>query len=186
MKKFFLFAAAALMSVAASAEISIEVCTLDSTKLAELNGGPIATKTYTEATIPAGTVLLDGNDMKVTVPFDQTFQWVGAAQPNGAHKKIGFGNLNTEISMVEGIQGKDNPKDGDGQNPCNTLLAPTQGAAFAINAKVDGWIVITLLYSTDGLAGDAHLFGELILRHIAGSASSFEFEILHTTAPSCR
>lgn len=142
MKKFFFFAVALLTSATMFAEISIEICTLDSTKLAELNGGPIATKSYTEATIPAGTVLLDGNDMKVTVPFDQTFQWVGAAQPNGAHKKIGFGNLNTEISMVEGIQGKDNPKDADGQNPCNTLLAPTQGAAFAINAKVDGWIVV--------------------------------------------
>ena len=44
--------------------------------------------------------------------------------------------------MVEGIQGKDNPKDAEGNNPCNTLLAPTQGAAFAINAKVDGWIVV--------------------------------------------
>jgi len=142
MKKFFFFAVALLTSATMFAEISIEICTLDSTKLAELNGGPIATKSYTEATITAGTVLLDGNDMKVTVPFDQTFQWVGAAQPNGAHKKIGFGNLNTEISMVEGIQGKDNPKDADGQNPCNTLLAPTQGAAFAINAKVDGWIVV--------------------------------------------
>lgn len=142
MKKFFFFAVALLTSATMFAEISIEICTLDSTKLAELNGGPIATKSYTEATIPAGTVLLDGNDMKVTVPFDQTFQWVGAAQPNGAHKKIGFGNLNTEISMVEGIQGKDNPKDADGQNPCNILAAPTQGAAFAINAKVDGWIVV--------------------------------------------
>ena len=138
MKKFFLFAAA-LMSVAVSAE-TIEICQLDSAKLAGLNGGAIATKTYTEATITSGTVLLDGTDMKVSVAFDQTFQWVGAAQPNGAHKSIKIGN--ETISVVEGMQGKDNPKDADGGNPCNTLLAPTQGAAFQVDAKADGWVVV--------------------------------------------
>ena len=113
---------------------------LDSAKLASLNGGPIGTKSYTQNTITAGTTLLNGTKMKVTVPFDQTFQWVSATQPNGAHKSIQIGS--ETISMLQGMQGMANPKDADGQNPCNTLLAPTQGAAFAIEAKANGWIVV--------------------------------------------
>jgi len=142
MKKFFLFAVALLTSATMFAELSVEICSLDSAKLAELNGGPIATKTYTEGTIAAGTVFMDGTDMKVSAAFDQTFQWVSAAQPNGAHKKIGFGNLNTEVNMTEAMQGKDNPKDADGGNPCNTLATPVLGAAFQIDAKTDGWVVV--------------------------------------------
>ena len=142
MKKIFLFAVALLTSATMFAELSVEVCVLDSAKLASLNGSAIPTKTYTEAAIVSGTTLLDGTNMKVLVPFDQTFQWVSAAQPNGAHKKIGFGNLNTEINMNEALQGKDNPKDADGGNPCNTLLVPSQGAAFQIDAKANGWIVV--------------------------------------------
>ena len=139
MKKFFFFAAAALVSVAMSAQ-TIEVCALDSAKLAELNGAGVATKTYTEAAIAAGAVFMDGTNMKVSNPFEQTMQWVGAAQPNGAHKRVQIGNQ--EISMVEGLQGHDNPKDVDGGNPCNTLLVPTQNACFQVEPKVDGYVVV--------------------------------------------
>ena len=140
MKKLFLFTVAFIIATVMTAQVSCEVCMLDSAKLASLNGGPIGTKSYTQNTITAGTTLLNGTKMKVTVPFDQTFQWVSATQPNGAHKSIQIGS--ETISMLQGMQGKDNPKDNDGQNPCNTLLAPTQGAAFAIKAKANGWIVV--------------------------------------------
>jgi hypothetical protein len=140
MKKIFLFAAALVASVSLSAEVSVEVCALDSAKLASLAGAPVPTKTYTEAAITAGTVFLDGANMKVSLPFDQTLQWISAAQPNGAHKTVVIGS--TEINMNEAIQGKDNPKDADGGNPCNTLIAPVQGGCFKVDAKANGWIVV--------------------------------------------
>ena len=140
MKKLFLFTVAFIIATVMTAQVSCEVCMLDSAKLASLNGGPIAYGTYTQNTIVAGTTLLNGTKMKVTVPFDQTFQWVSATQPNGAHKSIQIGS--ETISMLQCMQGKDNPKDVDGGNPCNTLLAPTLGAAFAIEAKANGWIVV--------------------------------------------
>ncbi len=139
MKKFFFFAAAALASVAVTAQ-NIEVCALDSAKLASLAGSAVATKTYTEAAITAGTVFFDGTNMTVKAATDQTYQWVSAAQPNGAHKVIAIGN--ESINMTEAMQGKDNPKDADGGNPCNTLIEPTQGAFFQITAKADGYAVV--------------------------------------------
>ena len=56
------------------------------------------------------------------------------------HKKIQIGNV--EINMNEGIQGKDNPKDGDGGNPCNTLIAPVSGGCYQVNTKADGWVIV--------------------------------------------
>jgi len=141
MKKIFLFAAAIVASATMSAEVSFDVCNLDSAKLASI-AGETATKTYTTDQIAAGTVFHDGADMQVTLPFPQQLQWVSAAQPNGAHKKVVFGNANFEINMSEGIQGKDNPKDGDGGNPCNTLIAPVSGGCFQVDAKDDGWVVV--------------------------------------------
>ena len=138
MKKFFFIAAALVASVAASAQ-TIEVCVLDSAKLASVVGATDA-KTYTADPVAAGTVLLDGTAMKVSLPFAQQLQWVSAAQPNGAHKKIQIGS--EEINMTEAFQGKDNPKDADGGNPCNTLIAPTQGACYQVNVKEDGWVVV--------------------------------------------
>ena len=78
MKKLFLFTVAFIIATVMTAQVSCEVCMLDSAKLASLNGGPIGTKSYTQNTITAGTTLLNGTKMKVTVPFDQTFQWVSA------------------------------------------------------------------------------------------------------------
>lgn len=140
MKKFFFIAAALVASVTASAQLSVELCALDSAKLASIAGGAVATKTYTADAVPAGTVFHDGTNMKVTLPYAQTLQWVSAAQPNGAHKKIQINDV--EVNMNEGIQGKDNPKDADGGAPTTTLLAPTQGACYEIQAKADGWIVV--------------------------------------------
>ena len=139
MKKFFLFAAALVASVTASAQLTTEFCALDSAKLASI-AGELANKTYSADAVAAGTVFLDGTNMKVTLPYAQQLQWVSAAQPNGAHKKIQINDV--EVNMNEGIQGKDNPKDGDGGNPCNTIIAPTQGACFEIEAKADGWVVV--------------------------------------------
>ena len=140
MKKIFLFAAALVASVTMSAETSFEVCTLDSTKLVATVGSELANKTYSENKVAEGTVLLEGNNMVVSLPYAQQLQWVSAAQPNGAHKKVQIGTV--EINMTEGFQGKDNPKDGDGGNPCNTFNAPTQGACYQVEAKADGWVVV--------------------------------------------
>ena len=141
MKKIFLFAAAIVASATLSAEVSFDVCNLDSAKFASV-AGELATKTYTTDKVAAGTVLHNGTEMKVTLPFAQQLQWVSAAQPNGAHKKVVFGAADFQINMNEGFQGKDNPKDADGGNPCNTLTAPTQGACYQVEAKADGWVVV--------------------------------------------
>ncbi|MBO4454227.1 MAG: hypothetical protein J5761_04140 [Paludibacteraceae bacterium] len=141
MKKIFLFAAAIMASVTMSATVSIDACILDSAKLAQVVDSAIHTKTYSEGQVAAGTVLHDGADMKVSLPYAQQLQWVSAEQPNGAHKSIAFGDLMV-INMNAGIQGKDNPKDADGGNPCNTLLAPVSGGCFQIDSKADGWIVV--------------------------------------------
>ena len=139
MKKIFLFVAAIAASATMSAEMSMDVCRLDSAKLASI-AGELATKTYSADQIAAGTVFHDGAAMKVSLPFAQQLQWVGAAQPNGAHKKVVLGDV--EINMNEGIQGKDNPKDGEGGNPCNTLVAPVSGGCYQVDAKADGWVVV--------------------------------------------
>ena len=142
MKKIFLFAAAIVASATLSAEVSFDICNLDSAKLAAVVDSAIHTKTYSAEKVAAGTVFHNGTDMKVTLPYAQQLQWVSAAQPNGAHKKIAFGNADFQINMNEGIQGKDNPKDADGGNPCNTLIAPTQGGCYQVEAKADGWVVV--------------------------------------------
>ena len=139
MKKLFLFAAALVASVSLSAQLNVEFCALDSAKLASV-AGELATKTYSADPIAAGTVFHDGTYMKVSLPFAQQLQWVSAAQPNGAHKKIQINDV--EVNMNEGIQGKDNPKDADGNNPCNVIVPPTQGACYQVNVKEDGWVVV--------------------------------------------
>lgn len=142
MKKIFLFAAAIVASVSMSAATSFEACILDSAKFVSIVGAETATKTYTDAAVPAATVFHDGANMKVTLPFETKLQWISASQPNGAHKKVVFGDANLQINMEEAFQGNDNPKDADGGNPCNTLLEPTSGACFQIDAKADGWAVV--------------------------------------------
>ena len=139
MKKFFLFAAALVASVTASAQLNVEYCAMDSAKLASI-AGELATKTYSADPVAAGTVFHDGTNMTVSLPFAQQLQWVSAAQPNGAHKKIQINDV--EVNMNEGIQGKDNPKDADGNNPCNVIVAPTQGACYQVTVKEDGWVVV--------------------------------------------
>lgn len=137
MKKFFLLAAVAFMSLAASAQ-TIEVCALDSAKGHSMSIVP--GKSADGPEIAAGTKFYEGTAMDVTLPFATKMAVVGAAQPNGAHKKVQIGN--SEISVAEAIQGNDNPKDADGGNPCNTLIAPSQGALWQIDAKADGYIVV--------------------------------------------
>ena len=138
MKKIFLFAAAVVASATLSAEVSFEACLLDSAKFVEIAGAETATKTKVD--FAAGTVFLDGTNMKVSLPFASQHQWISAAQPDGQHKKVQIGSI--EINMTEAFQGNDNPKDADGGNPCNTLLEPASGAFFQIDAKADGWVVV--------------------------------------------
>lgn len=137
MKKIFLFAAAALMSITASAQ-TIEVFALDSVKGATMNIVP--GKSGDGPEIAAGTKFYAGTAFDVTLPFATKMAVVSATQPNGAHKSVQIGN--EVISMTYGIQGNDNPKDVNTGNPCNTLLEPAQGALWQVNPKADGWVVV--------------------------------------------
>ena len=137
MKKFFLLAAVAFMSLAASAQ-TIEVFALDSAKGHSLSIVP--GKSADGPEIAAGTKFYEGTSFDVTLPFATKMAVVGAAQPNGAHKKVQIGN--SEINVAEAIQGNDNPKDADGGNPCATFIAPSQGALWQVDAKADGYIVV--------------------------------------------
>ena len=87
MKKFFFLAAALVASVTMSAQLTTEVCALDSAKLASI-AGELVTKTYSADPIAAGTVFHDGTNMKVTLPYAQQLQWVSAAHRAGSRSSI--------------------------------------------------------------------------------------------------
>ena len=54
-----------------------------------------------------------------------------------------------EILTKGGIQGNDNPKDGEGGNPAVTFQQATGGAVIQIDAKKDGWVYIVAKLSTN-------------------------------------
>ncbi len=137
MKKFFFFAAALVASVTLSAQ-TIEVCALDSAKASTFE--IVAGKSADGPQIAAQTKFYEGTAMDVILPFATKMAVVSATQPNGAHKKVQIGT--TEINMAQAIQGNDNPKDVDGKAPATSLLVPTEGALWQIDAKTNGYIVV--------------------------------------------
>jgi archaellum component FlaG (FlaF/FlaG flagellin family) len=54
-----------------------------------------------------------------------------------------------EILTSGGVQGNDNPKDADGNNPALTLKPAVSGAVIQLDAKKDGWIYIVAKLSTN-------------------------------------
>lgn len=131
MKKFFFFAAALMISGAAMAEVYVPSQT-DYPTEAEAKGG--ADKTAVEA----GATLYTGTAFDVKNAFATTYQRVGLNANAYTAATVG-----SETAVAEwGIQGNDNPKDAEGGNPATTLKAPTQGAAFLIDVKQDGYIYV--------------------------------------------
>ena len=65
---------------------------------------------------------------------------------NGFNKVIIDGN---EIETKDGVQGNDNPKDADGNNPAVTLKEAVSGAVIQIDAKKNGWVYIVAKLSTN-------------------------------------
>jgi len=135
MKKFFFFAAALMVSAAAMAD---EVYTPDQsaypTETAVKNDG--AEKTAVEA----GATLYTGTAFDVKNAFAQSYQRVGLAA--NAYTALQMGGQDIVVADQWGIQGSDNPKDADGGNPALTNIAPTQGAAFQVDVKEDGFIYV--------------------------------------------
>jgi hypothetical protein len=87
--------------------------------------------------VAEGTVLGSNDAVEVTAAFTDSYKIVGLAA-NG-YTTI---NINgTDISLATGLQGNNNPKDGEGGNPATTLTAPVGGAVFQLNVKKDGYVV---------------------------------------------
>lgn len=54
-----------------------------------------------------------------------------------------------EISTAGGVQGQDNPKDADGNNPAVSLKEQVSGAVVKITAEKEGWVYIVAKLSTN-------------------------------------
>jgi hypothetical protein len=54
-----------------------------------------------------------------------------------------------EILTKGGVQGNDNPKDGDGSNPAVSFVPAVSGAVIQLDAKKDGWVYIVAKLSTN-------------------------------------
>jgi len=54
-----------------------------------------------------------------------------------------------EILTKGGVQGNDNPKDGDGNNPATSFIPAVGGAVIQLDAKKDGWVYIVAKLSTN-------------------------------------
>ena len=54
-----------------------------------------------------------------------------------------------EILTKGGVQGNDNPKDGDGNNPAVSFVPAVSGAVIQLDAKKDGWVYIVAKLSTN-------------------------------------
>ena len=54
-----------------------------------------------------------------------------------------------EIVTAGGVQGQDNPKDAEGNNPAVSLKEQTSGAVIGLKAEKDGWVYIVAKLSTN-------------------------------------
>jgi len=128
MKKFFLFAAAAFVSAAMTAQTVEVFNTVNS----------LVTMDTVAAEVTAGTALYNGTAFDVSVAFTDNYKKVNTFA-NG-YKTATLGNA--AIDFETGIQGATNPKTAGGGNPAFTLEAPTSGAVLEINAKAQGMILV--------------------------------------------
>ncbi len=126
MKKILLFASAVMVCAAVSAQ---EYALIDTTAAGITSAGTALT---------AGTVMAQSTNVVMKAAFDDTYKANSAAANDFV--SISFGE--TEIALTSGAQGATNPKDGDGGNPCNTLVAPVSGAAYQLEVSVDGYLYV--------------------------------------------
>lgn len=98
----------------------------------------ISSDYYTD--VYEGSTLYSCAKFSVTNPFFNSVRSVISNQPNGAHNYIQVGA--STIDVQTGIQGDTNPKDNDGSNPANTLIVPSMGSVFQINAAQEGKVLV--------------------------------------------
>lgn len=167
MKKFFFFAAALLSSAAMMAEV-YTVNQENYPTEAEAKAG--ADKTA----VAAGDVLYTGTAFDVKNPFATTYQRVGLSAND--YKILKFAGAEVIVVDQWGIQGNDNPKDANGGNPATTLLEPTQGAAYQVDAKADGFI-----YVFHKASSNKHYFAFEVY---GGEAAAWGYESNMITCPA--
>lgn len=95
--------------------------------------------------VAAGKVWADVDFATISNPFATQHKMVDCKN-NDYVKVVIDGN---EILSAGGVQGNDNPKDGDGGNPALTLKEATSGAVVQINAKKDGWCYVVAKLSSN-------------------------------------
>lgn len=135
MKKLFFFAAALMVS---SAAMAVDVITVNQENYPtekEVND-----KTAEKTAVEAGAVLGTTASIELKNAFATTYQRVGLNA--NAYVSLSLGEEEIIKADQWGIQGNDNPKDANTGNPALTLLAPTQGAVFQIDAKADGYAYV--------------------------------------------
>lgn len=130
MKKHLLLVAAVAVSMNALAQSHIHV---DGTTFEGVTSDKDAT-----VSLEAGTLLGETEDMKMSVAFTTNHIYTDLK----ASDYDTFVFDGTEISSKNGMQGQDNPKDIDGNNPANTLKEPASGAVIQIDAKKDGYVYV--------------------------------------------
>lgn len=127
MKKLFFFAAALLASVSVNAQFA-------------KFDGIAAAESEAEAKT-AGTVLATTNAFEASVAFDDYYKTVNLKHEGYGWWEIDGANLNAAADTL-GLQGANNPKDADGNNPANACTTPYAGAVYQVVAKADGYLYI--------------------------------------------
>lgn len=96
-------------------------------------------------TVAGGTKLCETDYAVVSIAFDDDFKMLDCK--NNDYNTVMFDGV--EALTSKGVQGSNNPKDGDGANPGISLVAPVGGGLAAVEALKDGYMYFVCKLSSN-------------------------------------